>query len=56
VRPYATIVSPNLGNWKWGLWESTIVSTDAPVEPFDEFVLFVRLRLYLLSSAGQAVS
>jgi hypothetical protein len=53
VRPYATIVSPNLGNWKWGLWNGTIVSTDAPVESLDEFV---RVRLCLLSFAGQAVT
>jgi len=47
---------PNRENWKWGLRNSTIVSTDAPVESFDAFLSFVLVRMYLLSSAGQAVT
>jgi hypothetical protein len=49
------VVDAKTRNWKRGLWKSTIVSADAPVESLDEFVLCVSVRLCILSSAGQAV-
>ncbi len=51
-----TTVHAKSANWKWRLRNDATISADAPVEMIDEFLLFVRVRLCILSSSGQAVT
>jgi len=50
-----TAVHAESANWKRYLWSGTIACADAPVDTPDEKLLFVRVRLCVLSSVGEAV-
>jgi len=50
-----TAVHAESANWKRYLWRDTSAYADAPGDTSDEKLLFVRIRLCVLSSVGEAV-